>query len=421
MKLKLIRLLRWSEKYTKTDMVYFASGNFWLTATRVAAVAGGMLLTITFANLIPPEVFGTYKYIIALVGIFGAFSLNSIGTSVVRTVAQGNKDVVRPLFWKSILWSMPATAAAAIGSIYYYINGNDQLGFGLLLIAVSNPFFNSFVIWKSLFVGSGNFKSMAIFSIPGNLISIGIFLAVLTIRTDIYTILLTYFVSNLALSWVMYVIALKKYSVAQHHEINEETRNKVDETMAYGKHLSLLGVVIQVMGYADQLLLWHFVGPLQLAVYSFAQSPVREIKNFSENFFPIIFPKYAIKSMEEVKKTMTLRIQQMFIVSSFICIAYVLAAPLIFKILFPKYLSSILASQILAFAIPFQPKGLVETLITAHGNVKKKYTTSLLTNISRIILLCIFVPIYGFMGAAIAITVSEIISALIYYKAYKSL
>ncbi len=421
MKQKIIHILRWSEQYAKTDMVRFASGNFWLTTTRMAAVACGMLLTITFANKVDPVIFGTYKYIIALVGIFGAFSLNSLGTSVVRTVAQGNKDVIRPLFLKSIVWSLPATAAAAIGSLYYYANDNSQLGFGLLLIALANPFFNSFVIWKSLFVGKGDFKSMATYSIPGNLVSVAVFLAVLFIRTDIFTILLTYFATNLALSWWMYAVSLRKYSVAAQADINEETKAKVGETVQYGKHLSILGVVLQVISYADQLILWHFVGPVQLAVYSFAQAPVREIKNFSENFFPIIFPRYATKSIEDIKKSMGLRVRQMFVVSSLACIAYIVAAPFIFKILFPKYLASVFASQILALALPFQAKGLVETLITAHGDIKKKYTTSLLTSLSRVILLAVLIPLYGFIGGAIAITASEIISAGIYYRAYKKL
>ena len=419
-KSKTLSALRWSERYTKTDMVYFASGNFWLTVSRIVSVGSGIALTVAFANLIPPEVFGTYKYVIALLGIFGAFSLNSIGTSVTRAVAQGHKDVIRPLFWKSVMWSVPASVFAGFGALYYFINGNSELGLALILIMLTNPFFNSFVVYKSLFVGSGDFKSMAIYSIPRTLLSIGVIIAVLIIQKDIYSILIAYFASSFFFGWWIYSATLHKYKVAS-GPISTDMLNKVDETMKYGKDLSVLGIIVQVMSYADQFILWHFVGPFQLAIYSFAQAPVREIKNFSENFFPIIFPKYATKSIEDIKKSMGLRVGQMFLVSLVICITYILIAPYIFKILFPKYMASVLASQILALAILFQPKGLVETLITAHGDIKKKYTTAILSNISRIILLGILIPVYGFIGGAIAITLSELISALIYYLAYKRL
>src|SRR5690606_14131318 len=72
-RLFLIHWLRQSEKYTKVDMVYLASGNFWLTTNRVVGIGTGFMLTLAFANLLPPEIFGQYKYILALAGIIGAF------------------------------------------------------------------------------------------------------------------------------------------------------------------------------------------------------------------------------------------------------------------------------------------------------------------------------------------------------------
>src|SRR5689334_12787395 len=69
------RLLRWSERYMKTDMVYLAKGSFWLTLGQVAASASGLLLVIGFANLLPKEVYGTYKLILSLAGIIASFSL----------------------------------------------------------------------------------------------------------------------------------------------------------------------------------------------------------------------------------------------------------------------------------------------------------------------------------------------------------
>ena len=43
LKKRLVHILRWSERYTKTDMVYFASGNFWLITSRVIGVGSGVV------------------------------------------------------------------------------------------------------------------------------------------------------------------------------------------------------------------------------------------------------------------------------------------------------------------------------------------------------------------------------------------
>ena len=55
--------LRKTEKYTKTDMVYLASGGFWLSIKTALSILIALSLSIAFANLLPKETFGEYKYI----------------------------------------------------------------------------------------------------------------------------------------------------------------------------------------------------------------------------------------------------------------------------------------------------------------------------------------------------------------------
>jgi len=59
------KILRYSERYTQTDMVYFASGGFWLLLGQFISTISAFLLLIAFANFLPKEVFGTYQYILA--------------------------------------------------------------------------------------------------------------------------------------------------------------------------------------------------------------------------------------------------------------------------------------------------------------------------------------------------------------------
>lgn len=419
LKKRLVRILRWSERYTKTDMVYFASGNFWLITSRVIGVGSGIVLTLAFANLIDPVIFGTYKYVLAFAGIIGAFSLNGMGGSIIRTVAQGNQDVVRPVFWISIKWSLPGSIISIIGASYYFIQGNEILGVGLLLIAIFNPFFNGFVISKALLQGKKDFKTNAIFSIPRSLIPVISILVVLLTTKNLFFILIAYFLSNFIAGWLTYALTLRKYSIKKSAELDQETINKVKDTVIFGKHLSVIGVFMQIVGYIDQFLLWHFVGPVQLAVYALAQAPAKEIRNFTENFFPLIFPKLVTKSIVDIKKTMPLRLLQMFSASVMIAGIYILIAPFLFKILFPQYMESIFASQLLAIAIIFQPKGLIEATIDAHAAVKKKYISVFSTSTVKLILMLILIPLYGFIGAISAIIISELVSAIILLFLYK--
>ena len=83
---RLISLLRQSEPYMKTDMVYLASGGFWLTIAMAVSMLGGFGLALAFGNLVPKEVFGNYKFVFSLAGLFGTVALTSIGTAVTRAL-----------------------------------------------------------------------------------------------------------------------------------------------------------------------------------------------------------------------------------------------------------------------------------------------------------------------------------------------
>ncbi len=59
---KICNFLRWSEKYIKTDMIYLVKGGFWLTLGQIISSVSSLLLVIAFANLLPKETYGIYKY-----------------------------------------------------------------------------------------------------------------------------------------------------------------------------------------------------------------------------------------------------------------------------------------------------------------------------------------------------------------------
>jgi len=395
-------------------MVYLASGNFWLFLGRGIAVVSGMLLTVAFANLLSPTSFGTYKYVLAIAGFVGAFSLGGLSGALGRAVARGHQNVVRGVSRVNILWSLPASFLALIGAVYYFWNGNIILGGGILAIALTTPLSNSFGFSKTILAGKKDFKGLTLYGVPRSLAPIVAIVIALFLTENVLIILLTYFVSNFLASWVLYEFVIRKYSI-------KDEQKHVDETVRYGKHLSVMGVFSQMVGNLDQLLLWHFAGPVQLAIYTFALAPVREIRNFSENIYPLIFPKFVTKTVSEMKQTVPLRVMQLLLVSVVIAIAYIFLAPLLYKFIFPQYVSAIFASQLLAAALIFQPKNIVETMLYAQGNVRLRYVTLFATQGVKGILWIILIPMYGIMGAVIGTIVTDIVSSMALWWAYKKL
>ena len=57
---RIILLLRKSEKYTKTDMVYLFSGGSWLVVGQIISSVSALALAVLFANLARVSIVG-YK------------------------------------------------------------------------------------------------------------------------------------------------------------------------------------------------------------------------------------------------------------------------------------------------------------------------------------------------------------------------
>lgn len=418
LKQKLYNILRWSEKYTKTDMVYFASGNFWLIVGRFLGIGSGIILTVAFANLLPKETFGTYKYVVSLAGFLMAFSLTGMGTAVARAVAQGFDGILHIAFRENMRWSLIGSMVAMSGSIYYFIHNNNTLAISLLCVAIFSPFINSGGVSKGFFLGKKEFKKPALYGIPRNIIAVIAIITTIFVTDNVIALIVVYFLVNALLSLGMYWYALHLYHPK---EALKGTDSTVNDTIQYAKHLSILGFFTQTVSELDKLLLWHFVGPAQLAIYTFATAPVRELRNLTENFFPLAFSKFAQKPIVDVKKNLLLKMKQMFLLVSSIVLLYIIFAPLLFKFVFPQYLDAVFYSQIFVLILLLQPRGFIGTMISAHGKVKETYIMNIFESPVRGILLLILLPIYGIMGGIAALLIAEFIHTMVLFMLFKKM
>lgn len=405
------QLLRWSERYTKIDMVHFASGNFWLNFSRIISIGTGMLITVAFANLISPEVFGTYKYVIASAGFIAAFSLTGLGSAVMRAVGQGKLHIIPAVVRTANFWSIPASLAALGVSIYYFAHANSDLGFAFLFIATTNTFSTGLGVTKSVWMASGNFKLGTIVGIPRIIVPFLIILFTILFTQNVVWILLAYFASSLITSWISYRFMLWWFRV-------RGSKQDVADTVRFGKQMTALGFFQLISGQIDQLLLWHFTTPATLAVYALALAPVNEAQNLLNNVQAILFPKIAAKSEGEVHKILPTRMKQMFLLSCVLVLLYVILVPFLFSYLFPKYMAAVIVSQALAFTILFQLKGVIDVFFTAHGQIAKRAQVILISQAFKFVLFLVLIPLYGLWGAVAATMLSELIGACVFLYIY---
>ena len=145
-KRKIYYLLRKSQKYTKTDMVYLAKGGSWLTFGQIISTIAAFLSALAFANLLPRETYGTYKYILSIVSILTASTLSGINKALFRSIARGREGPFVPALKTKIKWGLLGGLASIVLAGYYYINGNITLTISFLIAAIFLPFMDSLTL-----------------------------------------------------------------------------------------------------------------------------------------------------------------------------------------------------------------------------------------------------------------------------------
>lgn len=401
LKEKIYQLLRYSEKYTKTDMVYLAKGGFWLSFGRVASVLLSFLLAIAFANLVSKETYGTYKYILSLGGILAIFTLPEISTSLIRSIARGYEGSFISALKTRLRWGTLTTLAGGTLAAYYFLHHNTLLGVCFLIVAFFLPLLNSFGTYNALWQGRKRFDISAKYSIVSQLFPTLALVTTLFLTKNILLILLVYYFSYTISHFILLWLTIKKANLSKRKDLT---------TIPYGKHLTLIGVIGLIAKHIDKVLLWHFLGAIPLAIYSFAIIPVDKIGDVLRTTKVLALPKLSEKTEKEIKKTLPKKIFKFFLIIIPIVFLYIILAPLIYKIALPQYLDSIVYSQIFAITLFFVPLTLLLTSLTAQMKKKELYQLSIVPPIIKIVLLFVLLPLYGIWGAIWAIIIFQLIS-----------
>lgn len=394
------QFLKRTQKYTGTDNVYLAKGGFWLTLGQVVSMAAAFLLAVAFANLLDPVTYGNYRYVLSLLGILGIFSLDGMGAAVNQAVARNLEGSFYTGFKTKLKWGILGSLIAISAAVYYWFRGNNILPIPLLISAFFLPLMYASQIYSALLGGRKLFNVLAHYRIINQVVSVGIMVAVLLLTKNLFWLIAVYFISHTSLNYLFYLLTKFKFQPNKKEDV---------KTLNYGKHLSLMSVVNYIATYLDKILLFTFVGPAQLAIYSFAVLIPEQIKTITQNVNTLALPKLAPKSREEIKANMMKKIWKLALLTGVIIVFYIVIAPYIFRIFFPQYLDSIPYSQVFMFTIIALPTSLISTVFQAKMMKKELYILRIIP-LARMILLLIFVPFFGIWGVVMAKIGAEVVS-----------
>jgi O-antigen/teichoic acid export membrane protein len=402
LKARIVSFLRFTEKYTKTDMVYLAKGGLWMNLGFITINAFAFILSIAFAKFLTKEVYGTYQFILSIGSILSALTLTGMNNAIIQAVARGYEGAVRSSISVQLRYNLTSLCVAFIIFLYYLLNGDKTIALGVLLIGFLTPVFSAFNTYLALISGRKDFKGGYLYNlyliIPYNIAM----LACIIFVRDPIALVATNFGANTISSIIIYYIVLKRYK--PNHEEDSST-------IAYGKHLSIAGIITTIAAQADNILAFHYLGNAQLAVYAFAKTIPERIGGTLKGITIMAFPKLSEKSPEELKKGVLSRSLRLAALTLVISLFYISVAPFLYKILFPEYIDSILYSQ--GFSLMLVLATLSSFPLTSLMAMKAQreiYAHNIVSSVIGIALMATLTAFHGIWGIIIAKGLSGLIN-----------
>jgi len=396
------RALRWSERYTKVDMVYMAESGFWINLGSILVSLFSLALYIIFARTLSPETYGTYQYLLSAGALIGAFSLTGMNNAVTRAVAQGREGTLRSAVRAQLQWGVLPASISLMVALYYLSAHNGLLAAGFALTAIFMPVNNALNTYSSYLIGKKDFKRLFLYNLSINIFFYGGLILLALAGPGALALIAVNLVTQLVGLYLAYRTTVKKFHLPDTDDI---------ETLQYGKHLSFMGVIGSVAQYADNILAFHFLGPVSLAVYSFATAvPDRAVGLLK--FIPTaLFPKLAEHDLAGARAAVSFkRIIWMLVLALIIAGVYALFAPAFFTLLFPRYTAAIAFSQVYGLSTFVLLGAVFSSALTAQKQIKQLYVLNTAAPILQLTLQVLGIILWGLWGLVFGRLISILFS-----------
>ena len=335
-------VLIYFQRFTKTDNIYLAKNGIWAYAYYATAIGLGIVVSVVFARFSNPATYGYYQYIMAITATVAFLSMPGINTAILRSVTTGKEQSLIVGLKVRLKYSLLSVLAlGGLAAYYFFIGKNEILARLVLLGAVFFPTTYAFNCLFTLFNGRKQFFKFYAWEFIMNLVSTASVVFAVLVLKDILWILAFNFASYAVFYLVLY------YFIVKRENLNSE---QDEEIIPYGKKLTYIGLIPQILGNFDQLVIPHFLGVDSLAIYAISVKIPSALKNLMVSINPIIFPRLVDLKISAVLKKMA----NFWMIFSFLILLLITIASLPFAIhlLFgPNYLQAVRLAQIASLSI----------------------------------------------------------------------
>lgn len=390
------------------DTEVWKSGT-WLFIERVFFLLKGFGLSLLFANLLPKETFGAYQYIFSLIGTACVFALPGMGTAIVQAVARKYTGTFRKAVALMFQYSLYGILFLLLAALISFFQGQKTVA----LLLVTLPLFPFYAVvtgaWRAYYTGQEKFVQAAKIGMGGEaflLVALGTTLY-LSPRLE-YLIILSLFVPTVYYGYFLFI----SLQASKHDPIDESN-------LIFGKKLSWLYGAGVVASYFDKIVIGHFLGFVELAVYAIATMIPDQIRDSVRVIVGYVLPGFSRMDDTRDNQRLILKgIGLLFILVLVAVFAYILIAPFFFHWFFPAYKEALPYTRVAALVSLTVPFMILDSYFRAHKDDTTTTRVALSGYVAGTLGGLMLIPFFGLWGALAARGLSLFVNALLFLIAF---
>lgn len=370
-----------------------------MTSGQVASNLISLLLVIAFANLLPKETYGLYRYILSLGAVLSIFTLTGMNNAVSRAVATGDESALRASVKYQLKWNLLMLLAFWSMAGYYFLNGNTLLSTSFIILGIFTPATLALNTYGAYLDGKREFGLSSISGIISTFIYASGMFVVLLLGGEVIWLVAAYSITTFLATYFFYRYTVNRFRLPV---------SITPEVLQYGRQLTFIGFISPIAAQIDKIILTHYWGPAQLAVYTLAMAVPEKASSLIKNLVGLGAPKFATKTAEEINSVFYNRILQGMSVGIVLTVLYVLVSPYLFKYLLPQYLEGVFYSQILSMSFIFaMPNRYISLILESQKLTRLLFIRSVVQSIITILLYIILGIWGGILGLAVAFVLNS--------------
>jgi len=387
-------------------MVYVAKGSFWILLGKAVLLVISFIMMTAYARWLSKETYGTYQFVMAIVGIASILALSGTNVSLIRSIARNKEGTLIVVIKEKMKWSLLGSLGLIVFAGWNFFNHSIELAASFFVAALFLPLWTTTSLARVFWNAKKNFRFEFIYKVgPATFILFSILPVIYFTNRTFFLVLATFVFYAIFEGFFLY------------KTIKKLKNNECDEgAIKFGKNLTIMDIAVTIGRNLDSVIIWLLLGPAQVAIYSFSYFPIKAMSN-TLPVQSLALPKISEKNISDIKKGLLRKFFFLFLIVLPFTIIVVVAVPFVYKIFFPSYMESARYLQVLSLIMLLIPFQLLETALVSEIRKKELYIIRVGSSLIKIFLLLILTPFLGIWGVVGATLIMQFLrnGAIFYY------